>query len=116
MYLDGATRSNISFDVTKLSRFTSNLRGDHWRALERVMNYLVGNIDYKILYSNYPTVLEGHTDDNWISDVDEKYATSGHVFTFGGVVVSWRSRKQHIDEVYYGRITCSTRHNCSGVR
>jgi hypothetical protein len=28
--------------------------------------------------------------------VDELYATSGYVFTLGGVVVSWRSCKQTI--------------------
>jgi hypothetical protein len=36
MYLASATRSDISFAVSKLSRFTSNLGDDNWRALERV--------------------------------------------------------------------------------
>jgi hypothetical protein len=36
----------------------------------------------------YPVVLEGYSDANWISDVDEQYATSGYVFTLGGAVVS----------------------------
>jgi hypothetical protein len=34
MYLAGATRPDISYAVSKLSRFTSNLGYDHWRALE----------------------------------------------------------------------------------
>jgi hypothetical protein len=34
MYLASATRPNISFVVSKLSRFTSNMGDDHWRALE----------------------------------------------------------------------------------
>jgi hypothetical protein len=34
MYLASATRPDISFAVSKLSRFTSNLRDDHCRALE----------------------------------------------------------------------------------
>jgi hypothetical protein len=34
IYLASATRPNISFAVRKLSRFTSNLGDDHWRALE----------------------------------------------------------------------------------
>jgi len=33
---------------------------------------------------------------NWISDIDELYATSGYVFTIGGGAVSWRSCKQTI--------------------
>jgi hypothetical protein len=37
MYLASATRPDISFVVSKLSRFTNNPRDDHWRALEHVM-------------------------------------------------------------------------------
>jgi hypothetical protein len=64
MYLASATRPDISFAVSKLSRFTSNPRDDHWRALERVMLYLVGTMDYIIYYSGYPAVLEGYSDIN----------------------------------------------------
>ena len=41
-------------------------------------------------------MLEGYSDSNWISDVDELYATSGYVFTSRGGAVSWRSRRQTI--------------------
>jgi hypothetical protein len=34
MYLASATRPDISFGVSKLSRFTSNPGDDHWCALE----------------------------------------------------------------------------------
>jgi hypothetical protein len=87
---------NITFAMSKLSRLTSNLGDDHWRALERVMHYLVGAIDYRIHYSKYPAVLEGYGDANWISDMDELYVTSKYVFTLNGVVVSWMSCKQTI--------------------
>jgi hypothetical protein len=52
------------------------------------MHYLVGTMDYGIHYSDYPAVLEGCSDVNWISDADELYATSGYVFTLGGAAVS----------------------------
>jgi hypothetical protein len=97
IYLASVTRFDISFAMSKLSRFTSNLGDDHWRrALERVMHYLVGTMDYKIHYSGYPAVLEGYNNANWISDVDEMYVTSGYVFTLGGATVSWRSYKETI--------------------
>jgi hypothetical protein len=76
MYLTNMTRSNISFVLSKLSRFTSNPGDDHWRALERVMHYLVGTMDYRIHYSGYPAVLEGYSNANWISDMDELYVKS----------------------------------------
>ena len=51
MYLAGATRPDISFAVSKLSRFMSNPEIDHRHALERVMHYLHGRISYGIHYS-----------------------------------------------------------------
>jgi hypothetical protein len=64
MYLASAIRSDISFAMNKLSRFTFNPRDDHWYALERVMHYLAGTMDYRIHYSSYPAVLEGYSDAN----------------------------------------------------
>jgi hypothetical protein len=49
-----------------------------------------------IHYTEYPTVLEGYCDANWISDADEIYATSRYVFSLGGGVVSWKSCKHTI--------------------
>jgi hypothetical protein len=75
MYFAGATRPDISFAVSKLSRFISNLGADHWHALERVMRYLQGTMSYGIHYSGEHAVLEGYSDSNRISDTDELYAT-----------------------------------------
>jgi hypothetical protein len=79
MYLASATRPDISFAVSKLSRFVSNPRDTHWSALERVLRYH---------FTRYPRVLEGYCDANWISDVDDLYATSGYTFLLGGGAVS----------------------------
>jgi hypothetical protein len=64
MYLASATRPDISFAVSKLSRFTSNPRSGHWCALERVMRYLRGTSAYGLHYTGYPAVLEGYSDSN----------------------------------------------------
>jgi hypothetical protein len=45
IYLASATRPDISFVVSKLSRFVSNLGGDHWRALKRVLPFLKRNYE-----------------------------------------------------------------------
>ena len=96
MYLASATRPDISFAVSKVSRLVSNPGGDHWHALERVLCYLKGTMSYSIHCTRYPRVLEGYCDANWISDADEIYATSGYVFSLGGGIVSWKSCKQTI--------------------
>jgi hypothetical protein len=41
MYLASVIRPDILFVVSKLSRFTSNSRDDHWHALERVIEFII---------------------------------------------------------------------------
>jgi len=96
MHLASATRPDISFAVSKLSRFTSNPGNDHWCGIDRVMRYLKGTMSYGIHYSGYLGVLEGYSDSNWITNDDELKATSGYIFTLGDSAVSWRSCKQTI--------------------
>jgi hypothetical protein len=84
VYLASATRPDISFAVSKLSRYISNPGDDHWHAVQRVLCYLKGMISYWIHYSGHPAVLEVYSDANWISDIDQIYTTSGYVFTLGG--------------------------------
>jgi hypothetical protein len=64
MYLASAMRPHISYAVSKLSRFTSNLGDDHWKAIERVLCYLRGITSIRIHYSGYPPALEGYSDSN----------------------------------------------------
>jgi hypothetical protein len=96
MYLDSATRPDIEYVVSKLIRFVSKSGSEHWHALERVMHYLVGTMNYDIHYSGDPKVLEGYSDANWISDADELKATSGYVFTLGGGTISLKFCKKTI--------------------
>ena len=42
----------------------------------------------------YPVVLEGYSDENWISDMKDSKSTSGYIFTLGGAAISWKSSKQ----------------------
>ncbi|KAK6122523.1 hypothetical protein DH2020_043728 [Rehmannia glutinosa] len=94
MYLTNCTRPDIAYSVSKLSRFTSNPSTDHWKAVTRVLRYLKYTMNYGILYTRYPAVLEGYCDANWISDTKYSKSTSGFIFTIGGGAVSWKSSKQ----------------------
>jgi hypothetical protein len=93
MYLAITTRPDISFAVSKLSQFMSNPGDNHWCALERVLRYLNGTVNYGIHYTVYPKVLEGYCDANWIFDADEVHATSGYAFLVGDCSVSGKSCK-----------------------
>jgi hypothetical protein len=46
IYLASATQPDLSFALSKLSRFTSIPGGEHWEALKRVLCYLIGTISY----------------------------------------------------------------------
>ena len=49
--------------------------------LKELCAILKGTMNYGLHYTGYPSVLEGYSDANWISDADEMKATSGYVFT-----------------------------------
>ncbi|CAM8993626.1 unnamed protein product [Rhodiola kirilowii] len=67
MYAMTSTRPNIAFAVGKLSRYTSNPSVDHWQAIHRVLRYLKGTMNLCLVYSEFPSVIEGFSDASWIS-------------------------------------------------
>ena len=71
MYLASTVKLDISFAVSKLSRFMFNLGDDHWLALERLLHYLKGAMSYVIHYSEHPALLAGYSDSNCISNANE---------------------------------------------
>nr|GEV37494.1 zinc finger, CCHC-type [Tanacetum cinerariifolium] len=62
--------------------------------LDRVLKYLKKTIDYILMYTGYPSVLEGYTNVSWISNTEDSSSTSGWVFLLGGGAISWASKKQ----------------------
>ena len=47
-------------------------------------------------YKRYPAVVEGYYDANWIYETNDSKATSGYLFTLGGVAITWKSSKQMV--------------------
>jgi len=80
MYLT-ATRTDIMFDVSLISRFMERPKEAHWQAVKRIMRYVKGTKRFDILY----IVLEcsnliGYTDSDWDGSVDDQKSTYGYVF------------------------------------
>ena len=88
------TRPDIAYTIGRLSRYTQSPNYDYWTAVRRVLKYLRDTINYGLCFSGFPSVLEGFSDANWISDSDEMKSTNGYVFILGGSVVSWKYAKQ----------------------
>jgi hypothetical protein len=92
MYLTSAMRPDISFVV-------------------RVLRYLKGTMSYDIHYTEYPRVIEGFCDANWISNADELYATSGCVLAWRWCCFLEVLQADCFNEVNYGSRTHSIRHH-----
>src|SRR5204862_8076249 len=69
MYAMHCTRPDISFAVSKLSRYTSCPGGDHWKAISRVFGYLKRTCSLGLHYDKFSTVLEGYSDASWINSL-----------------------------------------------
>ena len=96
MYLMSCIRPDIAYAVNRLSRYTSSPRAMHWQGIARVVKSLCFTRDYGLHYTRYPTVLEGYSDANWISNVKDSKSHSGYVFTLEGGAISWKSSKQMV--------------------
>ncbi|GKC11271.1 retrovirus-related pol polyprotein from transposon TNT 1-94, partial [Tanacetum coccineum] len=59
--IDTSTRPDLTYAVSRLSRYTSNPSDAHWKAVTRVLHYLRYIRDYKLHYDRYPAVIEGYT-------------------------------------------------------
>jgi hypothetical protein len=71
MYAQIATRPDLSYAVSTLSKFSSNPGKPHWTALMHVLQYIKGTLDYKITYGgpgNSSLTPYGHVDADYGGD------------------------------------------------
>ena len=95
MWVQVATRLDIAFAISVLSRFQSNPGPAHWKAMLHLLAYLKGTINYRITYSRGGDLSPiGFVDADYAGDVDTRRSTSGYVFTMAGGPVSWSSKRQ----------------------
>ncbi|XP_071714581.1 secreted RxLR effector protein 161-like [Rutidosis leptorrhynchoides] len=89
-----STRPDIAYAMGKLSRFTSNPGTHQCQAINRVFKYLKITMDYGIIYSIFPPIVEGYMDTSWITNVKDHSSKTGWIFLLGGGAISWASKKQ----------------------
>ncbi|CAM8920548.1 unnamed protein product [Rhodiola kirilowii] len=85
MYAMTSIRPDIAYAVGNLSKYTSNPSNLHWEAIKRVLKYLKGTMNYGLVYAGFPSLFEGYTDANWITNLEDNSSTSGWVFLLGEV-------------------------------
>eukprot|EP00253_Pinus_taeda_P014116 PITA_14116 len=96
MYLT-ATRPDIMFAVSLISRFMERPKEAHWQAAKIIMRYVRGTKNFGMLYNvSEHSDLVGYTNSDWAGSVDDRKSTSDYVFHMGSGAISWASKKQSI--------------------
>ena len=90
-----ATRPDIMYATSLLSRFMHNPRQTHIGVARRVLRYIQGTLDYGILFERkVEPKLIGYCDSDCGRCLNDMESTSGYVFSLGSGVFSGGSKKQ----------------------
>ena len=96
MYAMLCTRPDVSYALSIMSRYQSDLGESHWIEVKNILKYLRRTKDAFLLYGGQEDelVVNGYTDASFQSDKDDFRSQSEYVFCLNGGTVSWRSSKQ----------------------
>ena len=98
-FLTCATRPDIAYAVSRLSRFTANPSKTHYSAAKRLLRYLAGTKRYGLTYHTEKPYLQGENLfyaylDAAYANAEDYQSTSGYVCLASGAAVTWMSKKQ----------------------
>ena len=90
-----ATRPDLSFAVSLLSRFQADPGIEHWKGLLHVIGYIKNSMDYGLTYSRDADLTPlAYVDADYGGCRETRRSTSGYVFTMAGGAVTWSSKRQ----------------------
>ena len=96
LYLS-ASRPDIMFAASLLSRFMQSPSRVHYGAAKRVLRYIKGTFDHGLWYMKGDiNRLQGYADSDWAGCLDDSKSTSGYAFSFGSGAFCWNSKKQDV--------------------
>src|SRR5690606_33500548 len=79
MYLVTATRPDLAYTITLLSQFNSDPSQTHYVAAKRVLKYLKGTCDFRLVYPfGQPLRLSGYSDASYGNCFDTRRSFSGY--------------------------------------
>ncbi|XP_042418546.1 secreted RxLR effector protein 161-like [Zingiber officinale] len=90
-----ATRPDLMYAASLLSRFMQSPSHFHLGAAKRVLRYVQGTTDLGLSFqNNHALNLVGYCDSDLGGSLDDMKSTSGYCFSFGSAKFSWLSKKQ----------------------
>jgi len=104
MYLMTATRPDLAYTISVLSKFNSSPTVQHLLQAKRVLRYIQQTKSLGLRYTAPNTSSEsgdrlsphliGFSDSDWAGDLGDRKSTSGYLFMLEGTAIAWRAKKQ----------------------
>lgn len=90
-----ASRPDLMFASSYLSRYMNTPLMKHYQEAKRVLRYVKGTSHFGVQFTSVENPeLYGYSDSDWGGSNEDKKSTSGYVFTIGSAVFCWQSSKQ----------------------
>ena len=92
-------RPDIVFAVGYVSRFMEDPREDHWAAVKRLLCYVKGTVDQRIVFPKIGRSrlqLTVFSDVDMAGDIDGRWSTSSVLVFLVSAPISWLSLKQKV--------------------
>ena len=89
------TRPDISYIISKLSRYTRNPTAKYIDTAKYIVRYLAGIIDLGLRYGpkeNNEGNLIGYSDSSYTDNIDTSRSTGAYVYYLWNGPISWRSK------------------------
>jgi hypothetical protein len=88
------TRPDLNYTVGLESQFMQVPRKPHLDGVRHTLRYVSATTNYGFFYeASTELQVHGYIDANWAGSISDKRSTSGFMFSFGSVAVTWSSKK-----------------------
>jgi hypothetical protein len=99
MYAMVATRPDLAFPVSVLSKHMQNPRWCDCLKMKHILHYIKGTMDYKICYDGKSTspditgISHGFCDADWASYPETRRSFAGFFFLLANGEISWKTKQ-----------------------
>lgn len=95
IWISKGTRPDIAWIAGQLSQHNNNPSTRHWNCAIRVLRYLKGTSDVKLMYGiGTQNNLQGYCDSDYAGDTETRKSTLGHLYMLNSGPITWNSEKQ----------------------